>query len=308
MRHQIAILRYGFMALLLGLLVACSEGDSGRLTLGITDAPVDEADNVYVQFDGVEIQPSDGERIIINYFDDADPPNSTTKTLDLLSLQDGLREFLLDGHTLPAGKYSWLRLMVNAEADGVKDSYIALNGEEYELRVPSGSETGLKIVHPFEVPVNTEVDLTIDFDLRKSVHAPMGETYLGVQVYILRPTLRMVATSVAGYIHGSVDTAVFTGLSCSAPESGYFVYIYTGAGMTADDIDGDGGDPVTTAKVKMDSEGVYVYRSALLYPGDYTVSVTCEGNNDAPLADDAIVFVGTSTVTVVDGEGTVHDF
>ena len=71
--------------LLLSLLKACTDGDgqTGTLTLGVTDAPVDGADNVYVEFSGVEIQPNSGERIVINYYDNATPPNPTTKTLDL---------------------------------------------------------------------------------------------------------------------------------------------------------------------------------------------------------------------------------
>lgn len=299
-----------FFSLLSLLLVACSGGGggTGSLTVGITDAPVDGADNVYVQFSGVEIQPSEGERIIINYFDEQEPPQPTTKTIDLLALQDGLRELLLDGETLPAGSYSWMRLMVNAEADGVYDSYIVISGGDYELRVPSGSQSGLKLNRPFDVPVNAEVDLTIDFDLRKSVNDPEGQTYMGQPVYYLRPTLRMVATSVAGYIHGTVDTTtVFNGLTCSAPEVGYFAYVYEGAGVTPDDIDGDLGDPITTAMIKMD-DADFVYRTSLLAPGVYTVALTCEGNNDDPLADDTIVFVGTTDVTVVDGEGTMQNF
>jgi len=215
---------------------------------------------------------------------------------------------LLDNETLPAGGYSWIRLMVNAEADGVYDSYIVINGAQYELRVPSGSQSGLKLNRPFDVPSNTDVELTIDFDLRKSVHNPQGATYQGVPVYFLRPTLRIVATTDAGYISGSLDAAVFTGLICSAPEVGYVVYVFSGNGGTPDDLDGDAGDPVTTANLSLDGAGNYTYTTALLAPGDYTLAATCEADNDDPEVDDAIIFVGTDGVTVATGEGAILNF
>jgi hypothetical protein len=287
---------------LIGLLTACSDGSSGPgvgdLSLGVTDAPVDEAEHVYVQFSGVEVKPKNGDSITIDYYDQSDPPQPTTKTFDLLALRGGLREFLLDGHTLPAGDYSWVRLKVNANADGVYDSYIVISGSQYELNVPSGDESGLKINRPFSIPSGGSVDLTIDFDLRKSVLNPNGATYGGVPVYYLRPTLRMVTTENAGYIHGTLDSAVFTGLSCSAPETGYAVYVFSGSGIMPDDLDGADADPVTTTPLELADSGDYTYRTALLAPGDYTVAATCEADNDDPETDDAINFVGTTSTTV----------
>ncbi|OOZ38824.1 hypothetical protein BOW53_14045 [Solemya pervernicosa gill symbiont] len=104
------------------LLTGCNSGSSsgnsaaaGSMTLGITDAPVDGAESVIIEFTGVEIQPESGELISITY----DAPRS----IDLLALQGGLRDLLLDGESLPAGQYSWIRLMINAEADNIFDSY-----------------------------------------------------------------------------------------------------------------------------------------------------------------------------------------
>ncbi len=82
---------------------------------------------------------------------------------------------LLDGATVPAGNYEWMRLKVNAEPN-VDDSYIAFNaGERCELRVPSGAESGLKLIRGFTVGVGGVTDMTIDFNLRKSIVQPPGQ-------------------------------------------------------------------------------------------------------------------------------------
>lgn len=293
------------------LLFACSDGShsgNGELSLGITDAPVDDAEHVYVQFSGVVVKPKEGERITVNYFDDDEPPQPSTKTLDLLALQGGLREYLLEGQPLPAGDYSWVRLLVDAEADGVYDSYIVIDGAQYELRIPSGDVSGLKINRPFTIHAEKSVDLTIDFDLRKSVVKPNGATFEGTPVYYLRPTLRMVATTNAGYIQGSLDAAVFSGMACSPPEAGYGVYVYSGSGVTPDDVGGGGVEPVTTTKMTLSDSGLYTYRTALLEPGNYTVAATCEADIDAPESDEAITFVGTTSTTVTSEIDPTVDF
>ena len=79
---------------------------TGTLSLSITDAPVDEADAVIVEFTGVEIKPSGGSSISFDF--------DTPQQIDLLALTGGTAEILLNGETLAAGDYEWLRLKVNA--------------------------------------------------------------------------------------------------------------------------------------------------------------------------------------------------
>ena len=302
--------RIGWVLMLALLLVACggetgSGTDTGTLALSITDAPVDGADQVIVEFAGVTIQ-GDSGRIDIDY--------ASPKTIDLLALQGGLRESLLERLELDAGHYSWIRLKVNA-VEGVRDSYIVIEGNEYELHIPSGAQTGLKLVNSFYVANDEVLDLTIDFDLRKSVHQPVGQTDSnGDPIYFLRPTLRLVETKASGTISGTVDPQLFiiTEQACSAQETGYAVYLYEG-NVTPDDIDGIDPDPVSTAAVTA-SNG-YVYTLAFVEPGDYTIAATCMADLDAPNTDDnevtddpAVTFVGTAAVSVTAGATTTHNF
>jgi len=288
-------------------LAACGGGTGnntgngvGHIDLAITDAPIDGAEQVVVTFTGVEIHSDLG----VYTMDYASP-----KTIDLLALQGGQRELLLENYELVEGNHAWIRLKVNAEADGVMDSYIRINGADYELRIPSGSKTGLKLNTPFAVTDGEQLDFTIDFDLRKSVHQPRGQTGpSGAPVYYLRPTLRLVDTNESGVIAGQLDPQVFAGLTCSAPELGYAVYLYEGA-VTPDDVDGVDPDPITTAAVTLDAGSNYVYTLPFLAPGNYTLAATCVADLDESDTDDAAVdFVGTVPVTVTAGTTTNHDF
>lgn len=170
-------MRYGMQAaiavsMLLGL-AACGGGDdepeNGRVSLAVTDAPVDDASSVVVQFSGVAFKRAGTAAEVVQNL------TPSPRQLDLLQYQQGRAALLLDGVTLPAGDYEWVRLIVDNES-GVRDSYIELtSGEECELRVPSGAESGLKLNRGFTLPADGSIALTIDFDLRQSIHAPAGQ-------------------------------------------------------------------------------------------------------------------------------------
>jgi len=306
--------RFGSFAILSAVMTAAgcggsdggSSAGSGTLSVQITDAAVDSAEHVYIQFSGLEIQAAGGRRTTLYYCQDPADPNKTIvseapcttpvapKQLDLLSLSGGLAEVLLNDFTLPAGRYVWIRLMVDTA--GTRDSYIVvLGGAEHELDIPSGDETGLKLNRGFNVPAGGSADFTIDFDLRKSVHLT------GTGEYLLRPTLRLADNVLVGAIAGTVDAALVPG-GCTPA-----VYVFEGGGVTPDDIDGTPADPVTTAAVKLDS-GVYKYKAAFLEAGSYTVAYTCQAALDDPAVNDALAFSGAATVSVAAATTTVHDF
>jgi hypothetical protein len=278
-------------------LAGCDQDGSGPstgyLSLAVTDAPVDRANKVVVEFTGVEVKPAGHESRSFDY----DNPRS----IDLLALEGGGSEVLLDGAEVPAGEYEWVRLKVNAVADGVKDSYIELtDGSQHELYVPSGEQTGLKLHNGFAVPAGGAASFTMDFDLRKSVHEPMNAE----DSYVLRPTLRIVDNSRIGAIAGSVAAPLATATGC-APA----VYVFEGSGVTPDDVDGAPADPVTTALVKLDStSGQYVYRAAFLSEGAYTVSFTCDAGKDDPAVNDTLAFTGTQNASVVANQTTMVNF
>ena len=290
-------------------LAACGGGDggsgerTGTLKLGITDAPVDVADAVVVQFSGVELKPSGGPPFAIDFVDDAGQP--TTRTIDLYPLTGTQREILLEGEEIPAGEYEWMRLMVDAEP-GLTDSYIGIGGGQCELLVPSGAETGLKINRGFTVGVGAITDLTIDFDLRKSIVEPPGQSAepetCGGQAYFLKPVLRVVDNLEVGTITGHVEPLP-DGCTAGTPPYPGNVYLYgpyTDAVPQVDDYDGvaaDGADPITSAKV---DPATFDYTIGFVPAGKYVIAYTCSadstqvdadtdvGNQEVP--DEVVVF------------------
>ncbi|KPV41752.1 hypothetical protein AN478_01425 [Thiohalorhabdus denitrificans] len=282
------------------LLAACAGesggggSDTGSVTVAVTDAPVDAAEEVVVTFDGVTLKPADGPPVE-HTFEEA-------RSVDLLTLTGSAREKLLDGVTVPAGPYNWMRLHVEAE-QGVSDSYIRMDGSEHSLYVPSGAETGLKLVRGFTVPAGGEADFTVDFDLRKSVHQPQdgGD-------YYLRPALRLVDNATTGHLAGTV-TANYVTDSCESPDNGLAVYVYEGSGVTPDDVDGTEPDPVTSAMaVQEEDTGDYRYEAGYLAAGTYTVAFTCNARDDDPEADDDTDLLDPADVEITEGETATHDF
>lgn len=196
-----ALLLAGIFALSLGF-TACEDDKSdetGTLNLELTDAPIDQSDitGVWITIEGLEYHKQNNEWAT---FDEYEGP----KEVNLLELSDGMTE-MLGSFEMEAGQYNQLRFIVEAPKRGEETpsnpgAYLEYeNGDTDTLFIPSGGQTGYKAVGAFTVPVNGSVDLTADFDARKSVVKG------GVSgIYILKPTIRLVVDNEAGSIAGSV--------------------------------------------------------------------------------------------------------
>lgn len=299
-----------------------SGGTTGTLKLGITDAPVDAADAVVVQFAGVELKPMNGNAFSIDF--------ASPKTLDLLALQGTSRAMLLDGEKVPAGQYEWMRLKVNADPNLAGDSYVTVDGAQCEMRIPSGAETGLKLVRGFTVGVGTITDFTVDFDLRKSVVRPPGQHSMvescGGQAYMLKPALRLVDNLQVGTITGTVDPTLVAQkcgtdatVSKVAPGNVYLFGPYTDTAPVPDDVDGnaaDGADPIASAMVVSGANG-NTYTIGFVPAGNYVLAYTCDPDQpdvdadavDTPAgADEVVTFtpeLGTTAMVTANATKTV---
>lgn len=255
---------------------------SGSMSLDITDAPIDSASEVNVVFEGVDIRAASGALVEITY----DEP----RTINLLDLQGGTTASLLDDETLTAGDYEWIRLLVDATREEGGSNIVLDGGAEHDLFIPSGAQTGLKLVSGFTVPVNGSVSFTIDFDLRRSVVETGGPN----PSYHLKPTLRLLDNSQVGSISGTVSSTAVTE-NCSGA-----VYVYEGADVAPGDVGGDGNEPLVTALVETSGTGVteYDYTVAFLTEGDYTVAFTCDADQDESEAPETLTFVSPQNASV----------
>jgi hypothetical protein len=269
-----------------------SKSTTGTLKLGITDAPVDVAEAVVVRFTGVELKPVNAAPISVDF--------AAPKDIDLYTLQGPKRELLLTGEAVPAGEYEWMRLKVAVDPTQL-DSYVEVSsGQVCEMRIPSGAETGLKLVHHFTVGIGAITDLTIDFDLRKSLVQPPGQkadqtTCDSNQVYLLKPALRVVDNLTVGSISGKVDSAqlpagcVAGGSNPTYPGNVYLFGPYTDTDPVplVDDVDRipddvGGADPITTARVDADT---FTYAIGFVPAGKYVIAYTCSPDDSLVDAD-----------------------
>lgn len=271
---------------------------TGIIRIALTDAPVDEVSVVNVQFAGVILKPVSGDEIQVDF----DPP----KDVDLLTLTGGATAELLPETPVPAGDYGWLRLAVNAEFDNVFDSFAMTPTGQVELGVPSGSQSGLKLVSGFTVSQGQTTDLVIDWDLRKALSDPQGQPG-----FHLRPALRVTNIVASGTLTGTVSEALVTDITCSndlAEQTGNAVYVYQGMIDTPGDIGDATNEPFVTVAVEQDDAGAYRFELNFLSVGDYTAAFTCQASDDDPETDDDIAFSAPQGFTIESGVTTELTF
>lgn len=157
------------------------------LRFDLTDAPVDDAKHVYVTFAEVSVKPDQGEWITL--------PLKVDKEIDLLTLQNGESSSLAAIDALPVGLYKETRVSLSAEHPA---RLIDASGEEYELKIPTGGDSGVRMKREFTVNETSELHFTIDFDLRKSIKK-VGS---GKDKYQLSPVLRLISDDEKGIIKG----------------------------------------------------------------------------------------------------------
>ena len=293
--------RYGSIAALAAgvLLAGCSGGGdvSGKTSLSVSliDAPVDGVTAVHLRITGISLKPQSGPAMALTL---ANGP----RTVNLLELTDTNAAILVDDATIEPGHYEWLSMDVAAEHDGIMDSYVMTDtGGQVELRVPSGR---VRLVSGFDVPANQSTQFLFDWDMRSGlVHPP------GLPGYLLKPAFRMLEVTAYGVLTGTVaaETITTAANECNKDDAnldvGNVVYIYSGTGVTPDDIDGTG-DPIATADV-VPVNGIYSYRVAL-GAGDYTVAFTCQAKSDMPDTDETIAFRPSVNVTMAGDAKTVN--
>jgi hypothetical protein len=256
------------------------------MSLSVGDAPVDSAEKVVVVFTGVELMPESGDPVTVTL--------AAPKTIDLLN-DSGTASAQLFSQPIPAGSYGQIRLMVMADGDP-SNSYIVLSdGTMHGLQVPSGAETGLKLVSGFTVPSSGVVDYTIDFDLRQAITCPPGQA----PACILKPVERLVDNTTVGNIQGQVSNTLVP-VGCTPG-----VYLFAGTVTAPEDMNsgaaaGDPNQPLASRAPIASSQPPYYYQFTFLAPGNYTVAFTCQAAQDNPdQADPGVTFSPVKTGIMV---------
>jgi hypothetical protein len=296
MRNVVAKRVAGTTAITLLGLAGCGGSGSGTMmSLSVADAPVDGAQKVVVVFSGVELVPGSGSPVTINF--------ASPKTIDLLN-DSGTASAVLFSQPIPPGNYGQIRLLVVADGDPSNSYLVLSDGSMHGLMVPSGAQTGLKLVSGFTVPDSGVVDYTIDFDLRQAIVCQPG---LSPQCF-LKPVERLVNNTTVGNIQGQVaNTLVTTGCTPG-------VYLYAGTVTAPEDMNsaapaGDTNQPIASKVPVATSTPPYYYQFTFLTPGSYTLAFTCQAAQDNPAqADPAVTFSPVkSGIAVTAGQTTTVD-
>ena len=199
-----------------------SEPAQGSFTLRLTDAPA-ALDSAVVTVDRVVLVGEDADESDDdgddsddgddNGDDDSDDGDDngeededglitltdSTRQIDLLQLQNGNTALLADGITVPEGEYSQLRFVLGDE------NYVVVDGRRQMLQVPSGQQSGIKIILP-EVEIENDGDrleVTLDFDVDESFIEQGNGTFR------FKPTIKVKDVFVNG---NSVETVSVDGL------------------------------------------------------------------------------------------------
>ena len=145
-------------------------GGTGTVSLSLTDATIDGVKAVYVTIEQVSVHKDEGGGW-------QDIPVET-KTHNLLELVNAVREELGIA-LLETGHYTQLRMKLTDQPDdGINilsephpyGNYVIddLN-ENTELKIPSGYQTGVKVVCGFNINLNQTTELVLDFDAFRSI-------------------------------------------------------------------------------------------------------------------------------------------
>jgi len=218
------------------------------------------------------------------------------KTFNLLELQKG-NSLPLGDFELPAGHYTQIRFMLaipEKEEDVKSNPDCNITFEDaptVPLFVPSGGQSGYKGIGEFEIIADSNVSITADWDVGRSI------VVTGSEKYLLKPVIRLVVTELSGKINGTVvDIADY-----NATTDSLVVYAYE------NDADIDIADEVIE-----DSEGIRFPNAVTsgevnMTDGNFTLSFLGEGNYSLVTANytvdaDPVVVDVEEDVEVLNGE------
>ena len=246
-----------------------SSNITGVLELSLTDASAD-FQAVYITVAKVDVkvkneEEADGEAEENSGWITVVEPQ---QTYNLLELMNGVLAPLGAGE-LEVGQYGQMRLILGQEADESFNIFeeahpyanylIDSEGNIYELKVPSGFNTGIKIINGFSITAAQATELVLDFDAARSV-VQAGKK----KKFLLKPVIKVLETvesSADGVITDEADN-IIEGVMVSAQF------------YNPDDAIDPKGQVTVESSTMSTAEGSF---TLLLPPGTYNIVATTAG-------------------------------
>lgn len=287
---------YSFLFLLLTIFIlgACdgggsSGGGTGTLSLSLTDKTTYIYDAVYVTIDEIQVHLGGNENSPNNWTS-VNMPQSPL-TVNLLELADGVREDL-GIVQLSAGRYTQMRLIIGDRPDDSINifsqdhphaNYVIYYDDEesdyvvQELKIPSGSQTGVKIVQGFTISDGHTTEILLDFDAMRSV-VQAGSS----GQWLLKPTIKVLELEEYAIVGGLVEN--------NSQIEGAMVSLQSYDSQEQDDEF----KVIVEAATTTDPNGVY---SIFIEPGTYNLVVYANEYR-----------VACRSITLKAGDNLVEDF
>ncbi|MDA3817241.1 MAG: DUF4382 domain-containing protein [Prolixibacteraceae bacterium] len=263
-----------FPLFLLSIIVGCNEEEvviednnqtKGNLSIQLTDAPFpsDLVSEANVTINKIEVRKrneNDGNPFITL--------SEEERTFNLLELTNGITATLAEIE-VDTGDYNLIRLYV-------ADANIVTNDSTYNLKVPGGSASGIKILINPSVVVTSDTtsQVLLDFDVSQSfVVQGNPNTPAGIKGFIFKPTIKASNLAVSGQLTGMVTDSSDTVIQ------GAQVAVYTADTLHTSTLSNDAGN----------------YTFAGLNTGNYDVTV--EYNDYKPVTIEDIEVIAGKSVT-----------
>jgi len=282
MLNKIAL---SILALTSLLLTACNDSDEpeqAKFSLGVSDAPVEEAEVVSIEIDSITLRNSDNnEEVFIDDFTNEAGETVPTIQVNLLEFTGISQMKIIDeaqGITLDDGVYIMELVVVDA------GSYVMLNNDadKYDIKVPSSRlKLGEFTVSSDAVQVDNNPAYTIEFDLMKSLVQRGNDP--AKNGFIIKPHgVRIV--SLSGAISGTVSPENTNLGAC-------MVYLYDGTHVlgaeladifdSSDELfefEGDISTAISPLAATVAIDGTYSI--GFVPQGTYTVALRCNTEVD----------------------------
>ena len=179
-----------FLGAITGALTSCNNdsGQTARVIVTLTDSPGDY-DAVNIDVIGLEVHANQGEQQ-----SGWTSLNTNSAVYDLLQLTNGTEALLADTE-FPTGKISQLRLVLG------DNNTVLTEGNELPLAltVPSGQQSGLKLLINETLEEGITYTFKLDFDAARSV-VKAGSS----GKFNLKPVIKVITEATSGAIRGSV--------------------------------------------------------------------------------------------------------
>lgn len=173
--------------LILVSFTACNKSnDKATVNVEMTDSPA-TFNALLVNIDRIDIHKS-GASSDSGWETIEDKPIQ----VNIMNLTNGQAK-LIGSNAISSGNYDMIRLILGT------GNKIVVGGQSYNLTIPSGAQTGIKINTNLSVNGGKTSNILLDFNASQSIELT------GNLNYVLKPIINLVNPNTEGNIKGSVD-------------------------------------------------------------------------------------------------------